>query len=221
MFSVYRVSAREPSVPELPPWRPLLSMFGWAAALVAATTTLILLFDAVGPTLFAIHDEVRFVPAIDASEQAAMIATIAWLAFVLARRVGWVRRRRMIARAALLMVLHVGLLLAAATVIFWTRGGLKLFEPALLTTSIAPDGRVAYVYTPGGLECGYDVYVASPIAITMSRSFRLTRETCNEPVPRVAWRRGRSPALVDAQGVPIEPQASKPLFFGLFGTHGC
>jgi len=191
----------------------MLARLRWSAGAVIGVTALVVLFVVAGPRLFDTSAEVRFVPAVERGEtflELALFASVVWLAIALARRVGLVHRRRMIGRAVLLTFAQLGLVLSAEVAIFYSHGGFRLFEPHLVRSSTAPDGRVAHVYANGFFGCDYEVYVASPFALTMRRSLKLTRETCSEPAPRVMWEADGSPQLVDEHGARLEPQQLRP-----------
>jgi hypothetical protein len=223
--AVYRTPGRVTDVApvRLPPWRALAAPLGRAVALVALLVAPILLFNAVSAPLLDSPREVRFVPMVDHVEDAlalAIVGSLLVLVALIAQRVApsWrgVRLRSKVVYVGALLVAQTTVVLAAETAVFFSRGGLHLFEGTLKSSAVAPDGRTAHVYG-GGASCAYEVFVAEPNALLMKRSLFVARKSCDEAIPRVRWNADRTVDLVDAAGTKLESESRG----SLFGIGGC
>lgn len=222
VLSVYRTPGRsaDPERIARPSLRTLLGPLGRTLGAVAMAVTAIALFNALAPELFGTSGTVRFIPSVDYSQDALMLAmplSLVALLFLVARRVrpswGGLRLRAKIFYVATALVLQAAAVLAGEAAVFFSRGGLHLFEPSHLTSRWLPDGRTAHVYTRGGLRCGYDVFVSGPLSLTATRSFEIPRTTCLEPTPHVRANPDGTLDLVDRDDRPLEPQSSPGFSF--------
>jgi len=202
----------------------LLGPLGIAAAAVAVAVVSVVVFNAIAPPLFGTSGTVRFIPSVDGTEDAlalAMPASLALLLFLVARRVrpswGGLRLGGKVLYVASLLVVQSVVVLTGEASVFFSRGGLDLFGPSHLTSRWLPDGRTAHVYTRGGLQCGYDVFVSGPLSLTAARSFEISRASCLEPVPRVRSNPDGTLELVGADDRPLESQPSPSFSFGRGG----
>lgn len=225
---VYRTPGRVVAAARIAPpsLRTLLGPLGRSVAACALVVLAIALFSAIAPSLFGTSGTVRFIPSVDWVQDAlalALPASLLVLLFLIARRVrpswGGLRLRGKILYVAIALLVQGAVVVAGEVAIFASRGGLHLFEPSHLTSRWLPDGRTAHVYTRGGLQCGYDVFVSAPLSLTATRSFEISRSTCAEPRPRVRSNPDGSLDLVDAADRPLESQPSPSFSFGLHG--GC
>ncbi len=228
---VYRTPGRTPPPLRIvrPKLRTLLGPLGplgRSVAAVAAVVTSVAVFDAIGPPLFGTSGTVRFIPSVGWTQDALALAlplSLVALVVLIARRVrpswGGLRLRGKVLYVFAALVLQAAVVLAGETAIFFSRGGLDLFGPSHLISRWLPDGRTAHVYTRGGLQCGFDVFVSGPLALTATRAFEISRSSCLEAVPRVRANPDGSLDLVDGNDQPLEPQASPSFSFGLGG--GC
>lgn len=204
-----------------PSWRTLLAPLARAAGYVALVVVAIAAFNALGPALLETAGDVRMIPAVDQMQSALSLALLAspiLLVVLIVRRVrpswGGMRRWTKLVYVASLLVLQSGVVVAAEAAIFTDRGGLHLFGPSHLRSTLSPDLRTAHVYSPGGLRCGYDVFVSGPFSLTGKRVYEISRSTCLEPTPRVRWNPDGTVVLVDAAGQPLQSQPSPSFSFG-------
>jgi hypothetical protein len=225
---VYRTPGRAVPGERIPPpsIRTLLGPLGRAAAIVVAVVVAVAAFDALAPALLGASADVRLIPSVDHLEDGLALAlplSLVGLLFLIARRVrpswGGLRRRGKIAYVATALVLQAAVVLGGEAAIFFSRGGLHLFGPSHLTSRWLPDGRTAHVYTRGGLQCGYDVFVSAPLSLTAKRAFQVSRATCLEPTPHIRDNPDGTLDLLGADEQPLEPQASPSFSFGRMG--GC
>ena len=214
---VYRTPGRagDPERIPLPSWRTLLAPLGRASAYVLLTVAPLLLFNAwIVPTFFvtAKTGEQHFVPTFDFVQNGLallMVASVVLLVVLIARRVrpSWrgLGLRSKVAYVLALVLAQSAVVVAAEYALFESRGGLHLFEPRLLQTFAAPDGRTGFLYREG-LGCGYHLYVADAYALTMTKALHVSRHSCDEPLPAIQWKADGSVGLVDPKGVPLESQ---------------
>jgi hypothetical protein len=220
---VYRTPGRAapPERIARPKLRTLLGPVVRAVAAVALVVTSVAVFDAIGPAVFRTSGAVRFIPSVDWTQDGLALAlplSLIGLLVLIARRVrpswGGLRFRGKVLYVVTALLVQAAVVVAGEAAMFYSRGGLHLFGPSHLTSRWLPDGRTAHVYTRGGLQCGYDVFVSGPLALTATHAFELSRSTCLEPVPRVRANPDGSLDLVDASDKPLESQASPSFSFG-------
>jgi len=225
---VYRTPGRAASPERIarPALRTLLAPLGRTLAAVAIVVASIAAFNAIGPTLFDTSAAVRFIPSVDWTQDALALAlplSLVALLVLIARRVrpswGGLRLRGKVLYVASALVVQAAVVVAGEAGVFFSRGGLHLFEPSHVTSRWLPDGRTAHVYTRGGLRCGYDVFVSGPLSLTATRAFEISRSTCLEPTPRVRANPDGTLDLVGPDDRPLEPQSSPSFSFGRLG--GC
>jgi hypothetical protein len=225
---VYRTPGRMPEEAPPPPfpWHELLSPLGWAVAFLATVLVPPALFAWAAPGLLHTSREVRLVPAVEIAQDILAIVglgSFALLGVLMARRFsrarGGVSRGRRIGYVAALLAVQSLAVLAGEAILFSSRGGLRLFEPKLVGTSQARDGRTAYLYRDCFFGCTYDVYVGAPWSLTATRALSVSRRSSSEPLPRLDWSHG-TPRLLDSRGQPLERQ-SQTIGFPLFGAGGC
>jgi hypothetical protein len=224
---VYRTPGRAPAPERIAPpsFRTLLGPLARTVAAIALVAGAIAVFNALAPSLFGTSGAVRLIPSVDWIQNAlslAMPLALVALVVLVARRVrpswGGLRLRGKLLYVTSILVVQAGVVVAAEAAVFFSRGGLHLFEPSHLSSTWLPDGRTAHVYTRGGLRCGYDVFVSGPLSLTATHAFEISRATCLEPTPRVRANPDGTLDLVDPSDQPLEPQSS-PGFS--FGHHGC
>ena len=211
---IYRTPGRAPDVLRAPgpSWRLLLSPAASATGLVLAIALPVLCFNVVRAVVLRASAGTRFVPALDLALDLlalSLLASPVWLGLMIAGRVApyWssLRPWGKISYVAALFTIELLVLVMAEASIVASRTGEQLFEPTLQSTSVAPDGRRAHVYRGGLLSCSYEVYVAPPFALTMTRQLSVPGRGCAGPVPHVRWSADRSVHLVDHAGRVIEP----------------
>lgn len=224
---VYRTPGRAapPERIARPSLRTLLRPLGRAAAAVGLAVTATVAFNAIAPSLFGTSGTVRLIPSVDGFENALQVAlplSLVLLVALIVRRVlpswGGLRLRGKVLYVVGALLAQAAVVVAGEAAVFCSRGGFHLFEPSHLTSRWLPDGRTAHVYTRGGLQCGYDVFVSGPLSLTATRAFEISRGTCLEPTPRVRANPDGTVDLVDASSRALEPQSSPG--FSLFGG-GC
>lgn len=227
---VYRTPGRVPDAARVAPpsWRTLLAPLGRASAYVFFTVAPVVLFNAwIVPTFFltATTGEQHFVPTFDFVQNGLallMLASLVLLVVLVARRVrpSWrgLRLHGKIAYVTALVFAQSAVVVAAEYALFQSRGGLHLFEPRLEKTFSAPDGRTGFLYRQG-LGCSYDVHVAEPYSLTMTKALHVSRNSCQEPLPTIQWKADRSVGLVDSKGSPLESQSD--LGWGFSWGGGC
>lgn len=225
---VYRTPGRAALGERIPPpsLRTLLAPLGRVVTFVALVVLGVAAFDALAPSLLGTSADVRFIPSVDHVEDAlALVLPLSLVALLvlIARRVrpSWrgLGARGKIAYVASAIVFQVAVVGAGEAAIFFSRGGLHLFAPSHLTSRWLPDGRTAHVYSRGGLQCGYDVFVSAPLSLTATRAFQVSRASCVEPVPHVRDNPDGTLDLLGPDEKPLEPQASPSFTFGRLG--GC
>ena len=218
VLSVYRTPGRsaDPERIARPSLPTLLGPLGRTLGAVAVAVAAIALFNALAPEVFGTSDAVRLIPSVDYSQDAVALAmplSLVVLLFLIARRVrpswGGLRPRGKILYVAAALLLQAAAVLAGEAAVFFSRGGLHLFEPSHLTSRWLPDGRTAHVYTRGGLQCGYDVLVSGPLSLTATRSFEISRSTCLEPTPRVRAHPDGTLNLVDRDDRPASSRSRR------------
>ena len=221
---VYRTAGRTTDAAPLPrpSARTLLSPLGKGALCLVAALLPPIAFNAVAPLL--VPSGTTLVPIFEFMEDTVMVAMLASpvvMLVVLWRRVRpawrglWLSTK--IAYVVAILAAQITLVGGAEVVLFQSRGGLKLFEPVLKSTTLGPGGRTAFVYTSGGLTCGWDVKVAAPFSPVMRQALSVTRAECSEPVPTVRFRSDGTVDLVDAAGQHLDAQPSPSFSF----WHGC
>jgi hypothetical protein len=223
---VYRTPGRASPAERIapPPWRTLLRPLGRTVAAVVLAGLAVVAFNAIAPSLFGVSGVVRFIPSVEWGQSAlalAMPLSLVALVVSIARRVrpswGGLRLRGKLLYVTSVLVVQAAVVVGAEAAVFFSRGGLHLFGPSHLSSTWLPDGRTAHVYTPGGLRCGYEVFVSGPLSLTATRAFEVSRATCLEPTPRVRANPDGTLDLVDNGDRPLEPQASPGFSFGHFG----
>jgi hypothetical protein len=232
----YRVSAREPTPDVIPPpsRRLLLHPLKLAIAFGGACLMLIVSWSVVAPVLFGTTDtkgDTRFVPMVDTGLDALQIGILISLfvllgIFVIKVIPRW--RGLELWKKPLyilsLIVAQVGFIAVAEAGAFTARGGIRLFEPHHIGSTIGPRGQSAHVYKDGFLTCHYDVYVSGVLSPTMKREISVNRKDCSEPEPTVKWNEDGSVRLVDQAGAALEQQQQRddgwPSFASIF-AFGC
>lgn len=213
---VYRTPGRAADAVRisLPSWRTLLGPLGQASALVIVMVAPVVVFNSwfVPSFVLKAKADVLFVPTFDFVQNGLVVLVLASLLLLLVAivrqvRPSWagLRLRGKLGYVATLLVVQSAVVLVAEYALFESRGGLHLFEPRLLETFSAPDGRTAFLYR-AGLGCGYDVHVAEAYSFTMKKALHVARRSCDEPLPAMEWSADGSPRLVDPSGVPLESQ---------------
>ncbi len=208
---IYRTPGRieEPEHEPRPPWPLLLAPLASAAIVTLVVALPVFLFDAVRAVLLRTSTETRFVPAVDLALDLlalALLASPVWLGLMIAGRIAphWSRLCSLgkVSYVAVLFALELLVLVTAQASIVARRAHTQLFQPTLQRTSLAPDGQRAHLYKGGLLECRYEVYVASPFAVTMKRHLTVATDAthCTGPTPHVHWNADRSVELVDPGG---------------------
>lgn len=154
-------------------------------------------------------------PGFDLAEDVLAVAMLASVVVVIAlgwRRVAFSIGKRL-AYVAALVAMQMMLTAAAELGLFESRGGLQLFAPHLASTTALPDGRTAFLYRDGFLGCEYSVTIAEPWSPIMRPELSVTRTSCQEPLPLVVPDAAGHVSLHDADGKPLEPQASPGFSF--------
>lgn len=225
---VYRIPGRAADSAEIPrpSTRRLLSPLGWGLAPLLALLAPLVAFNALfDPDASNGFRETRLVPALDTTQDIVtilMLATVLVTVGVLGRRVvpiwrglgRWTRAAYVVAVLGLQTVAILG----AETTVFFSRGGLHLFEPTLRGSTELADGRTAHVFASGLFGATYDVYVAERTALTMHKTLRVSRHELENVTPSVRANADGSLELVDAAGQRLESQS--PSFVFPFGG-GC
>lgn len=189
----------------------MLSPVASAAGVLLVIALPVLLFDVIRAVLLRAQGDTRFVPAVDLALDLlalALLASPVWLGLMIAARIApyWssVRPWGRVGYVAALLVIELLVLVTAEVSIVASRNRMNLFEPTLQRTSLAPDGRRAHVYGGGLVSCRYDVYVAVPYAVTMTRQLTVAVQECTARAPRVRWGPERTVQLVDDEGRVID-----------------
>jgi hypothetical protein len=226
-LGAYRSPGRAGGLLRVPPpsWRSLIAPLVRGAGFVALVMLPPVAFNLwVSPALTASGE--RLIPAINTCGGVfACLALVSFvvLAVVLRKRVlpGWqgMGRWSKVVYIALLFLAQAAFVLAGEVALFASSGGLHLFEPQLVSSTPAGDGRVAYLYEDGFLGCTYDVFVAAPYALTMHPVGRVTRHACEGVRPHIAWGEDRAPHIVGPDGTTLESQSLPDLSF--LGGSGC
>jgi hypothetical protein len=232
----YRVSAREPIAEIIPPpsRRVLLHPLKLAIAFGGGCLALILVWAISAPIIFGTtsnSNDVRFVPMIESGQDALQIGIVVSLLVLIGvfvwsvvprwRGLGlWKKLLYMLG----IVAVHVAFIALAEAGAFMARGGLHLFEPRHVVSSLGPGGflggKSAHIYKDSFLTCHYDVYVSGVLSPTMKREMSLDRRDCSEPTPTVKWNSDGSVRLVDELGKTLEPQQS-PSLGSIFTGGGC
>jgi hypothetical protein len=225
---VYRTAGRETvDAPIAPPSRgALFSPLGRGLAWVLLLVIPPLVFNMlVAEPVFGISKELRFRPGLEAIQDVLAWAIVLSLPLLVHRIVTRVRpvwtglkAHTKVVYVVSLVLAQTVLLLGSELALMESRGGLPLWEPHWRSTSAAPaDSRTAYLFA-GGFGCSYDVFVAEPNSLLMKRKLTISRNSCQEPTPRVDWKDDGTVSLVDASGKPVEQQSSS---WGFLWGGGC
>jgi hypothetical protein len=225
--SVYRLPGRAPDSARVPApsprtlLRPLATAVAFATACIAPPA----LFQ-VGFVPGLVRGGDRLVPSIDVAED--VLAVLACASFVLllhgvARRVkgqwaGMPPVHRALYVAALLLANTFVLALEEGAFLA-SRGGIRLFEPRLVSSARGPSGSRAYLYEGGLFSCSYELYVSSGMSLTTHAVQGVRRNRCSIPPPQVRWDSEGSPRLFDAEGAPLSNEEGGGL--QLFWGGGC
>lgn len=224
--SVYRIPGRVLPGPP-PPWpssRTLAAPLLVASIGLAALLVPLLVFNLWLAPRYVLAPGTSFVPGVDVVQDGAAwlllgalpvaLVLVAkrvvpqWRRFGLGARIGYV---------AAVVLVQLALVGGAEIALLESRGGLRLFEPTLVGSFTADDGRTAYVFRGGLLTSEFVVHVADKGSLLMTKQLVLERRNTAVP-PNVRWNADGSVVLVDDTGAVLEAQPSPP-FLGWFG--GC
>lgn len=222
---VYRTPGRAVDEERIPPpsLRTLLAPLARAASYVAIAAGIVSVFACLAPPIFgtSTSGDLRFIPAVDTIENIVALllpASLVLLVALIARRVrpSWrgLRSRTRVLYVTALLALQSAIVVAGEAAIFFSRGGLHLFEPTHLSSRWLPDGRTAHLYTRPGFSCGYDVFVSAPLSFTAQHAFQISRASCLEPQPHIRSNPDGTLDLVDDGDQPLESQPSPSFSFG-------